>query len=175
MRHVLIGLVLVLAVTPARAETMDKKMIRCGSEDAKISISGCTAVLQAKPAAPDHWRLAAYIYRGKSYQGKGLGELAFADFTSALALNPDADGLTGLHAAIAYYYYNKHLFAECIASASKVIALEPNMAMGYRLRGSAYEMTEQRDKAIADYRMALKIDPDAENLKAALSRLGVTP
>jgi tetratricopeptide (TPR) repeat protein len=175
MRRVLIGLALVLAAMPARAETMDKKMIRCGSENAKISISGCTAVLQAKPAAPDHWRLAAYIYRGKSYQGKGLEELAFADFTSALALNPDTDGLIGLHAAISLYYYKKNLFAECIASASKVIALEPDMAMGYRLRGSAYEQTGERDKAIADYRIALKIDPDAENLKAALSRLGVPP
>ncbi|MGA2056856.1 MAG: tetratricopeptide repeat protein [Bradyrhizobium sp.] len=175
MRHVLIGLALVLAAMPAAAQTRDKNMIKCGSEDVKISIPGCTALLQAKPAAPDDWRLAAYIYRGQSYQKKGLEELAFADFNNALALNPDAEGLTGLHAAISLYYYKKNLFAECIASASKVIALRPDMAMGYRLRGSAYEMTEQRDKAIADYRTALKIDPDAENLKAALSRLGVTP
>ena len=69
----------------------------------------------------------------------------------------------------------KNISSECIASASKAIAIAPNMAMGYRLRGCAYEETEQSDKAIADYRIALKIDPDAENLKAALSRLGVTP
>ena len=83
--------------------------------------------------------------------------------------------MSGLHAAISLYYYNKHLFAECIASASNVIALKLDAAMGYRLRGSAYEQTGERDKAIADYRMALKFDPDAENLKDALSRLGVTP
>jgi lipoprotein NlpI len=86
MRHVLIGLALVLAAMPATARTMDHgpNMIKCGSEDVKISIAGCTALLQAKAAVPDDWRLAAYIYRGQSYQKKGLEELAFADFTNAL-------------------------------------------------------------------------------------------
>ena len=72
MRHVLIGLALVLAAMPATARIMDKNMIKCGSEDVKISIAGCTALLQAKPAVPDDWRLAAYIYRGQSYQKKVL-------------------------------------------------------------------------------------------------------
>jgi tetratricopeptide (TPR) repeat protein len=130
MRHVLIGLALVLAAMPASAQTMDKNMVKCGSENVKTSISGCTAVLQAKPAMSAEWRIVAYIYRGQSYQKKGHEELAFADFNDALALNPDAEALTGLHAAIGLYYYNKPLFAECISSASKVIALKPDMAMG---------------------------------------------
>ena len=176
MRRVLIGLALVLVATSASAQTTEKNIAKCGSENVNISISACTAMLQAKPATSAEWRLAAYYARGLNYSEKGLYDLAIADFTNAIALKPRPETLANLHGAIGLAYLHKQLYAECIVYTSRMIELQPNKdATGYRVRGYAYELSEQRDKAIADYRMALKFDPEAENLKAALIRLGVTP
>jgi len=176
MRRVLIGLALVLAAMPAGAQTAEKNIAKCDSENLDISIAGCTAMIQAKPAMSAEWQLAAHYNRGLGYAKKGLQDLAIADFTSAIALKPRPETLANLHGAIGLAYFHKQLYAECIVYASMMIELQPNKdAAGYRVRGYAYELSGERDKAIADYRMALKFDPDAENLKAALSRLGVTP
>jgi tetratricopeptide (TPR) repeat protein len=174
MRRVLIGLALVLTAVPAGAQTIAKNIANCGNDNVDISIAACTAILRAKPISTD-WLLAAYFGRGLSYRDKGLQDLAIADFTSAIALKPKLQTLANLHSGIAMAYISKHLYAESIASSSKVIELKPDDAAGYQLRGYAYELSGQRDKAIADYRIALKFNPDAENVKQALTRLGVAP
>ena len=176
MRRALIGMTLVLVAMSANAQTIEKNIAKCGNENANVSISACTAMLQAKPAMSSERRLAAYYGRGSAYLfAKKDYDRAIADFTNAIALKPDTEILSHLHAGIGMAYSHKQLFAESIASASKAIELKPDESIGYRVRGYAYELSGQRDKAIADYRMALKFDPDAENLKAALIRLGVTP
>jgi tetratricopeptide (TPR) repeat protein len=176
MRCIMIGLVLVLAAMPVRAQTLEKNIANCGNDNDDISIAACTSILKAKPPVSEEWRLAAYYARGNAYRDKGLEDLAIADFTRAIALKPaDIKILANLHGAIGWSYYRKKLYAECIAYTSKMIALNPDEGGGYQLRGSAYELSDQRDKAIADYRMALKFNPGAENVKAALIRLGVTP
>jgi tetratricopeptide (TPR) repeat protein len=175
MRSILIGMALVLVATSASAQTIEKNIAKCESENVAIRISGCTAMLRAKPAMSSEWRLAAYFRRGNAYLfDKKDYDRAIADFTNALALEPDTE-TSHLHAGIGMAYLHKQLFAESIASASKAIELKPDESTGYRVRGYAYESSGQRDKAIADYRMALKFEPEAENLKAALIRLGVTP
>jgi tetratricopeptide (TPR) repeat protein len=176
MRRILIGMALVLVAMSASAQSIEKNIAKCGSKNVDISISACTAMLRAKPAMSPKWQLAAYFMRGNAYLfGKKDYDRAIADFTSALVLEPDTENSPQFHAGIGMAYLHKQLFAESIASTSKAIELKPDESGGYRVRGYAYELSGQRDKAIADYRMALKFDPEAENLKAALIRLGVTP
>jgi tetratricopeptide (TPR) repeat protein len=175
MRRVLIGLALVLAAIPASAQTSAKNIANCGNKNADISIAACTAMLQAKPAMSMEYRQGAYFTRGNAYDGKGLEDLAIADFTSAMALKPDPETLANLYLARGFASYHKSLFAQSIADFSKMIVLKPDYADVYKLRGGAYELSGQLDKAIADYRTALKLEPDAKAVKDALSRLGVAP
>jgi tetratricopeptide (TPR) repeat protein len=175
MRRALIGLALMLAAMPAGAQIAGKTIDNCGNKNVDISIAACTAMLTAKPVMSTDWRLAAYYARGQSYSEKGLEDRAIADFTSAMALRPELQTLVNLQGSISMSYIRKHLYAESIASSSKMIELKPDDADGYQLRGYAYELDGQRDQAIADYRTTLKFHPDAENVKQALTRLGVTP
>lgn len=175
MLRVLIALALVVVTMPALAQVTEETVDECKSSDVDIGIASCTAMLRAKPAMLADYRLAAYMFRGMKYADKGLQDRAIADFTNAIALKPKPDILATLYNGIALASYRKKAYAECIANASKAIALKPEEALGYQMRGSAYELSEQHDAAIADYRTALKFNPGAENVKAALSRLGATP
>ena len=166
MRRNAIGLMVVLAAMPARAQTADENIADCRSKDVDVSISGCTGMLQMTPDL----RLAAYFMRGMDYHSKGLDDRAIADFTDAMALKPSDETLAKLHSGRAMAYYAKALFAESIADFSQAIAIEPGYADAYKYRGSAYQMNGQLDSAIADYRTALKLDPGAQNVKDALER-----
>jgi lipoprotein NlpI len=177
MRHILIALILVLAMVPARAQDTEENVANCGNtHDDELIISGCTGLLQAKPEISTDWQIIAYFGRGNAYSHKGLQDLAIADFTNAIALKPDDTTiLAHLHGAIGLAYYRKHLYAESITNISTMITLKPDEGIGYVRRGSAYELSGQRDKAIADYRMALKFYPNDRILKTSLTRLGVNP
>jgi len=60
-------------------------------------------------------------------------------------------------------------------SYDKAIALNPNDASFYSLRGDAYEEKGDIDRAIADFRKVLEIDPSDQDAEESLRRLGVTP
>ncbi len=56
-----------------------------------------------------------------------------------------------------------------------VIALDPSGADGYVGRGMAYAEKNEFDRAIADFRRALEIDPSDQSTKDFLKMLDVTP
>jgi tetratricopeptide (TPR) repeat protein len=181
VRHILIVPALILAAMPLatmqtepQAGSVDVDIDDCGDDNPDVSIDGCTAILRSKQAI-SAWRLHAFFSRGQAYSKKGLEDRAIADFTSAMTLKPELETLVKLQGSISLSYIGKHLYSESIASSSKMIELKPNNPDGYQLRGYAYELSGQRDKAITDYRMTLKLHPDAENVKQALTRLGTTP
>jgi Flp pilus assembly protein TadD len=61
---------------------------------------------------------------------------------------------------------------DAIADFSTVIRLKPTYASGYTMRGGAYEMAGEKHRAIADFRIALALDPSLETVKSAIRRLG---
>jgi tetratricopeptide (TPR) repeat protein len=76
--------------------------------------------------------------------------------------------------------FNKGEYARVIADFTKAIELQPNapsrlLASRHMLRGIAYQKTDKVDLAIADFRLALAIDPDQQRAKDWLKRLGATP
>lgn len=50
-------------------------------------------------------------------------------------------------------------YQEQIEDLSEVIRLEPNVALNYSLRGTAYWFANEYDRAIADQTLAIKLDP----------------
>jgi Tfp pilus assembly protein PilF len=61
-----------------------------------------------------------------------------------------------------------------LVDANNAVAERPDEADGFELREEVYETLAQRDRAIADYRAALKLDPKAVEARDGLRRLGVS-
>lgn len=127
----------------------------------------------------------AYGQRGLVYNQKRDYDRAIADLTRFIALNPGRQYLANAYMARALAYSGrrgpikdyaaKDLFDLEIADLTNAIALRPDYALLFKVRGSDYELTNQRDKAIADFRAVLRIDPADEDAKKALKRLDAAP
>jgi tetratricopeptide (TPR) repeat protein len=99
----------------------------------------------------------AYYYRGRAWYGKGDLDKAIADFTKAIAINPeDFNAYYNRGLALA----NKGAFDKAIADFTKAIKINPNFAYTYGHRGKVWYDKKDYDKAIADYTKAIKLDPN---------------
>jgi len=65
--------------------------------------------------------------------------------------------------------------AKGLPDAEKAVALAPTEANCFGTRAAIYEELGQTDKAIVDYRTALRLDPDHQPAVDGLQRLEVTP
>jgi tetratricopeptide (TPR) repeat protein len=115
---------------------------------------------------------ARYFFdRGEAYRKSRLYDKAIADYSHAIALNPNYDSAYNNRASV---YDTKGDGAKGLPDADKAIALAPT-ANHFGTRALIYEKLGQRDKAIADYRAALKLDPNHKSAQDGLNRLGVAP
>ncbi len=69
---------------------------------------------------------------------------------------------------------DKGKYDDAIEDYDKAIALAPNDAIAYALRGGAYKHKGDKEQAIVDYRKALELNPSDHLTKNNLKRLGVT-
>ena len=145
----------------------------CNQEkDLDRQIRGCTSIIERGKRESKSIRAGAYTNRGTAYQEKGEVDRAIADYTKAIALDPnDATAYNNR----GFAYYRKGESDRAIADYTKAIALEPKRARAYFSRGLAYKTRGDKEKAIADLRKALEIDPSYQYAKDGLKRLGVTP
>lgn len=104
---------------------------------------------------PEGKKVSSYIYRGISYQQKGQGNLAIADYTSAIKLNPDY-ALSYNNRGITYNATGRYDLA--IKDYSRAIRLDPSYSKAYNNRGNTYHERGQEDLAIADYSRAIELD-----------------
>lgn len=65
---------------------------------------------------------------------------------------------------------NSGKYGEAINLMNRYISANPQDASGFNLRGSCYEIQGQYEKALYDYRLALKLEPDNEDYKTNLTR-----
>ncbi len=72
-------------------------------------------------------------------------------------------------------YHEKGEDALGLPDAEKGVSLGPSDAKHLTIRGRIYAAVGQRDKAIADFRAALKLDPNHDTAKQGLVRLGIKP
>jgi len=153
-RPLVVALVLALSATGAWADRYSD----CDqSADPDRRIRGCTQVIERGERESSETRSFAYTNRGNAYDDKGEVDRAIADYTKAIALDPN----------YAFAYNNRGLTYEkkgeidrAIADYTKAIALDPKNAIAYTNRGAAYYSKGALDRAIADFDEAIKLNPN---------------
>lgn len=103
------------------------------------------------------------LYGGRAMSWSALGnhEMAIADYSSAIQLDP-SDAISWWSRAEEFCQLKQHQRA--FDDYTKAIELEPNDGFIYSLRGDAWLEQRNFEKAIADYDMALKLSPHDANL-----------
>ncbi|GHU83501.1 hypothetical protein FACS189468_8640 [Spirochaetia bacterium] len=110
---------------------------------------------------------AALRERGIEYGKTGEYDLAIADFTAALKINPkDAYAYCGRGLA----YFIKGEYDLAITDLTQAIKLDPKFDGSYALRGEAYRMKGQYDAAISDCSEAIRLNPDLDRAYASRGR-----
>jgi tetratricopeptide (TPR) repeat protein len=155
MRKIATGLIMLLATSPAWAQAQNENAMLCASGAPETSIAGCTAVIQSGQDAAT--MVLALTNRGAAYRMKNLYDQAIADFTQAIALNPN---LAVAYVARAGSYVQKKMYDQAIADCTLAISLQPADPVAYAARGFAYEEKGQVDLAIADDSQAIGLKPD---------------
>ena len=112
---------------------------------------------------------SAYNSRGLLYFEKKDYKAAFDDVTTAINLNPQSP-TPYVNRCVIYLYARKE-FDPAINDCSMAIRLSTKSSMAYVHRGYAYEMKNNLDAAIADYKKALEVDPRNQTAQANLNRV----
>ena len=98
----------------------------------------------------------AALERGDVASRKGNRELALAEYTEAIRLDPN---YARAYENRARAYRDKHDPDKAISDCTKAIQLDPKNAGTYFLRGLFFETGGDLDKAIADFTEAIRLDP----------------
>ncbi|MDR1149287.1 MAG: tetratricopeptide repeat protein [Spirochaetaceae bacterium] len=102
-----------------------------------------------------------YCRRGAEHYQSGEVDLAIADFSEAICLDPNDAGVYYMRGNM--YFLNKNDHDKAIADFDRAIKLDRNDAEAYYYRGLAYQMGRKDfAHAITDFTEALRLDPDNE-------------
>ena len=99
-----------------------------------------------------------YCSQGDMYCSKGLHEMAIAQYTRAIEVNPQCgEAYTGR--GLVYCLYIKDLYEEALSDFTKAIELNPDNAVAYHGRGLIYLMKGLHELAILDFTRVIEIHP----------------
>ncbi len=90
----------------------------------------------------------AYSGRGSVYFQTNRYDLAIADFTKLIELNP---GYAGAYNGRGTVYFQTNRYDLAIADFTKLIELNPGSVEAYMMRGMIYLITKQYDPAVKDF------------------------
>ena len=147
-RIVLLCFAFLIVVRPAAA---DEARV-CYLETGDVAVTACTRAIQGRQGKP----AINYNNRGTAYQKKGDLDLAIADYSEALRLDPKYS-LPHYNRGLAYVRKGEPDYA--ISDFSEAIRLNPKYAAAYHDRGLAYHRKGDFDRAIVDYNEAIRINP----------------
>lgn len=140
-----------------------------GDHDKAISDLETVKRLNPKFAAVNTQLQVAYNGRGLEAFNKKEYKKAFEDVTRAINAEPN-NAIPYINRCAVYIFGLKQ-YGEAINDCSSAIRLSARSASPYTYRGYAYEMTNNKEGAIADYSKALELEPKNESARAGLSRL----
>jgi tetratricopeptide (TPR) repeat protein len=112
------------------------------------------AISQAIKLSP---RAAFYTNRGIVYADQQKWDLAVADYTQAIAINPN---LAEAYNNRGIVYRNQQKWDLAVADYTQAIAINPNLAEAYTNRGNVYRNQQKWDLAVADFTQAIAINPN---------------
>lgn len=150
------------------------------------TIFGCSKVISDK-GLPSQIRTDAHLSRGTSYFLRSItapgvypDDSTSADLDLSEVIRLEEFGPTKARAyAIRGNVRHEHVNpGRAIRDFSEALRLNLTELWGdnlYFLRGSLYIKTGEKDRAAADFRSALKIDPGHELARKALGDMGVQP
>ena len=110
--------------------------------------------------------------RGLAYRDKHDYDRTIADFTKAIELYPK---FAAFYNGRAWAYFKAGKAAQGLPDAEKSLELQPSDAHALDTRASIFEALGRKEEAIADFRRALAKNPNIQNSKDGLKRLGATP
>ena len=107
-----------------------------------------------------------YIERGTNREASSQLEMALADFSNAVELDPSNPLTWKLRGAV---YYRLEHYQKAISDLTKAIELDPSKPEPYLYRGNAYGEMDMFSNAIADFNRAREAENGDyfENLKQA--------
>jgi tetratricopeptide (TPR) repeat protein len=126
-----------------------------GRDPEKV-IAGCGRLLQ-DPNVTSENKAIAYFNRGHAHSDRKEFDLAVADNTEALKLNPQ---YAAAYMNRGFAYAAEGDGAHALADYNKSIELSPNGAIAYLNRGILHDNQHEADAAIADYTKAIQFDPN---------------
>ncbi len=140
---------------PSGGRAMALARVRCNSQSAKISIAGCTTLLNNSASQPAD-RTYARFQRGLSYERNGDLDLAIQDDSAVIADNP--------REALAYNnrgfaYQRKGDIDHALADYDRAIQITPELSMAWFNRGEAHRMKEDYRQAIQDFSRVIQMQP----------------
>jgi tetratricopeptide (TPR) repeat protein len=133
----------------------------------------CDIALQQEELSQKN-RAATHINRGILHMRAERHERAMKDYAAGIALQPDMPEAK-INLGAAYFYLGR--YAEAVAALDEGVNVEDAeaRAAAYYNRGLAEEMLGEVEKAYADYRAALALDPELAQAQRQLRRFRVVP
>jgi tetratricopeptide (TPR) repeat protein len=95
---------------------------------------------------------------------------AIADFNKSIEVDPKFSLAYSNRGAV---YESQRKYDQAMADFGTAISLNPDLALAYYNRATIYEALGRRADAISEYRRALLKDPNDQDIKNALKKLGV--
>jgi len=135
-----------------RADVIDD----CRSaRSAEIQLSACSEIIASAAYLPTD-KAMAFRNRGRARSDAGALDLALADLSEAIRLNP-TEGPLYITRGLVRVRLND--LPSAIADYSEAIRLNPKSAIGYNGRGHAHLVMGEEKKAIADFSAAIAFNP----------------
>ena len=164
---------LLLLASPSAAD--DRKDCFSASHS-EASIAACTRLLSTGGMRGSDLA-GVHNFRGVHYLGLRQYDPAIADFDIVIRLQPQS-ALAFSNRSLSYQGKGDH--ARAISDMSVALALEPNaFADRWYVRGDNHERRRQLSEALADYGVALKLDPkhqlSLDGVKRVTAKLSSDP
>ncbi len=157
MRQLVIAIVMFGAILAGQTgASRADDLADCNSGEPDRVIAGCTKLLDEGRLKP-RYQAEALNLRGMAFHNTDLLDLALADFTRAIAINPEHFGAYNNRATV---LMSKRQYAQALPDLDSAIALNPESWEVYVNRGAIHTVLGRHDRAIADYSAALEIKPD---------------
>jgi tetratricopeptide (TPR) repeat protein len=153
MRSAVVVFAAILVVTPAIAsQDNTRKECELARQEPDRAIAACSKLLTGPPIG----RAGAYHNRGVAHAAKGNLDLAIADISQGIRLDPQRAYRWQERGEI---YLRQGKYQQAIADLTEAIRIDPTRAFRFHARGKAYQDSWDLARAIADFTEAIRLDP----------------